>query len=174
MDFSLADLMGFSLIWFFACLIVWNIIISAILWIIFNIMIWKNQASFSENFMEVFVALNTAIFTQLVCFAICIFPFVLLKINSIYTSSIIWLLSLFVFYFVYFKFLVVSSEKYIFDLDERKKEIKKFAIISIFIIIFEILIINYFAPISKVWEDLFSKEETNQVVEDIIQNETVK
>jgi len=31
------------------------------------------------------------------------------------------LLSLFVFYFVYFKFLVVSSEKYIFDLDERKK-----------------------------------------------------
>ena len=78
------------------------------------------------------------------------------------------------FYFVYFKFLVVSSEKYIFDLDERKKEIKKFAIISIFIIIFEILIINYFAPISKVWEDLFSKEETNQVVEDIIQNETVK
>jgi hypothetical protein len=60
------------------------------------------------------------------------------------------LLSLFVFYFVYFKFLVVSSEKYIFDLDERKKEIKKFAIISIFIIIFEILIINYFAPISKV------------------------
>ena len=84
------------------------------------------------------------------------------------------MLSLFVFYFVYFKFLVVSSEKYIFDLDERKKEIKKFAIISIFIIIFEILIINYFAPISKVWEDLFSKEETNQVVEDIIQNETVK
>ena len=147
MDFSLADLMGFSLIWFFACLIVWNIIISAILWIIFK---------------------------QLVCFAICIFPFVLLKINSIYTYSIIWLLSLFVFYFVYFKFLVVSSEKYIFDLDERKKEIKKFAIISIFIIIFEILIINYFAPISKVWEDLFSKEETNQVVEDIIQNETVK
>ena len=84
------------------------------------------------------------------------------------------MLSLFVFYFVYFKFLVVSSEKYIFDLDERKKEIKKFAIISIFIIIFEILIINYFAPISKVWEDLFSKEETNQIVEDIIQNETVK
>ena len=42
------------------------------------------------------------------------------------------------------------------------------------LIIFEILIINYFAPISKVWEDLFSKEETNQVVENIIQNETVK